>query len=230
MIRHRVRQDLASCSTCGSSSATAFSVSVPPTTRVGGMRQKLANHQSGKSTKPTKNSHACVGEPCSSTDGRCRAHDVGRMRGGFRGSRMWYPPERMLIDGACGATSALMGNEISDMLRRLSARDCDCDCAREGACRGAFVLIDSGRPERVDDAVFDVARCRPRKGAPVRLGQESRSCGWVEPGRECAGLAEGDALDVESRARLRPWNDEGGLLTSETWCERRPSVGMTNVV
>ena len=118
----------------------------------------------------------------------------------MRGSRMWYPPERMLIDGACGATSALMGNEISDMLRRRSARD----CARDGGCRWAFVL-DSGRPERVDDAVFDVARCKPRRGTPVRLGQESVRWGWVEPGRECAGLAEGDGPDVESRARFRPW-------------------------
>ncbi len=203
------------CSTCGSSSASAFSVSVPPTMRVGGMRQKLANHQSGKRMNPTKNSHACTGEPCSSTDGMCRPHDVGRIRGGFRGSRMWYPPERMLIDGACGATSALMGNEISDMLRRRSARD----CARDAGCRCAFVLIDSGRPERVDDAVLDVARCRLSRGMPLRLGQESMSCGWVEPGRECAGLAEGDAPDVERRARFRPWYDEGGLLTSDTWCD-----------
>ena len=97
----------------------------------------------------------------------------------------------MLTDGACGATSALMGNEISDMLRRLSA------------CRCAAVLIDSGRAERVD-AVFDVARCRA-PGAPLRLGHESVSCRWTEPGRDGPGLADGDPPDVESRARLRPW-------------------------
>lgn len=97
----------------------------------------------------------------------------------------------MLTEGAWGATRALMGNEISDMLRRLSA------CA----CLGA-ALIDSGRGERVD-VVFDVARCSD-VGGPVRLGHESVGYRWREVGLEvleCEGLPEGDT--VERRARLR---------------------------
>ena len=78
------------------------------------------------------------------------------------------------------------------MLRRLSAWACRC------------ALIDSGRaPERVD-AVLEVTRWRAA-GMALRLGHESVGCRCTEVGRDCEGLAEGEDVDVEMRARLRPW-------------------------
>ena len=50
-------------STCGSSSVTAFSTSVPPTRLVFGVLQNDATHQRGKITNPTKKHQACIGEP-----------------------------------------------------------------------------------------------------------------------------------------------------------------------
>jgi len=58
MIRQRIRHILASCSTCGSSSVTAFSTSLPPTLLVWGIRHIEANHQRGKIIKPRKKNQA----------------------------------------------------------------------------------------------------------------------------------------------------------------------------
>ena len=84
---------------------------------------------------------------------------------------MWYMLERTLIEGACGATSALMGMDISDMLRRRSVFLC------------TAAIMDSGRaPERME-AVLEAARWSGEK-VPVRLGHESVGCRVTEAGLE----------------------------------------------
>ena len=111
---------LAPCSTWGSSSGTAFSVSVPPTSRVLGMGRNDAIHQIGKTIKPTKKHQACSGDASSKSPPRCGAHPV-RLILGFRGSYMEYAPE-VATDGGRGLTMALMGMDPCDILRQLSRR------------------------------------------------------------------------------------------------------------
>jgi hypothetical protein len=105
------------CSTCGSSNVTAFSVSLPPTCLVFGVLIIDAAHQSGNSTNPTKKNQAWTGLPSSSSPLNLNDHPVSRLRGGFRGSCMWNFDD-LEMDGACGETSALMGIDIWEMLRR----------------------------------------------------------------------------------------------------------------
>lgn len=91
-LRHRQQPETnhAPCSTCGSSSVTAFSASVSPTRRVLGIGQKAASHHKGKRMKPAKKAHACSGDASSSSECMCKAHSVGWIFGGLRGSCMWY--------------------------------------------------------------------------------------------------------------------------------------------
>lgn len=159
---------------------TAFSVSVPPTSRVFGTGLKDAAHQIGNNIKPIKKHQACSGERSSSSDLKRSDHSVGIVLGGFRGSCMWYALERlMLIDGACGVTSALSGIDTSERLRRRS------------------VVVDSGRAFERIDVEWDPIR--DNGGAPLRLGQEPL---LADVGREWPG--EGVGVEtLDKRGRLR---------------------------
>ena len=103
---------------------------------------KAANHQIGKIKNPKKNNQACIGVPPRSThplnskrlppgalrEGKESIQPVLWIGPGFLGSCIWKAVDRD-IDGAWGETSAEIGIEAPDKLRRLDDSRCGrCDC------------------------------------------------------------------------------------------------------
>lgn len=84
---------------------------------------------------PIKKIQACAGLPGSSIEWKCRFHEVGCSRCGFRGSCMWNLDDGRATDGACGETIADKGIDIADMLPSTDGRIMYDDRRSVEACR-----------------------------------------------------------------------------------------------